>query len=411
MSSAAVVANSDEAIIKLQSKDSATATAADVSSISIKGGTNVDITGNANEVVITAQDTTLQSVTGAAAASGTGFTVTVTDTDGNTPSGTIDPKITLGTHTAAADQIGFTAGVANLPVYTKDEIDSMNRALDALMYKGTVGSGGSAAQQVSQLANLHVGDTYKLVGDSTVSYSIPLADGTTATAHGGDLIIANSKGNPKEGSDGTIASADLFFDIVPSGDEKFEFKGLGTGGTGNGVQIEDGNGGVISSLEIAQGNQIAVSSTHNGTDNAQAVVTVAHGTISSSTTGDANVIGANDAPNIEQATHAAQTFDVVTGLTTANGHVTGTTVQRIKVVDTVSQIDQTNTAISVATTQNTANHPEEGGVATVTEALSIVDEDGTAVSNKSLAFSVGSDNLEVTNTGNAIKLNLVWGSF
>ena len=407
MSSAAPNAETDTAVIKLQSKANASASAADVSSISIKGGDNVDLSGSANEIIITAQDTILSSVTGAAATSGTGFTITVADTAGMTPSGSIDPKITLGTHTTAAEQIGFTSGVANLPVYTKDEIDNMNRALDALTYKGTVGSGGSAAQQVSQLANLHVGDTYKLVGDNTASYSIPLADGTTTTAHGGDLIIANSKGDPKEETDGTIDRDNLFFDIVPSGDEKVLFKGLGTNGTGNGIQVEDGNSTVISSLEIKQGNQIAVSSTHSGTDNAQAVVTVAHGTISSSTTGNANVIASGAAADIAQSIHQSQTFDVVTGLTTNNGHVTGTTVQRIQVVDTVSQIDTNNTAITVATTQNTANHPEAGGTATVTEALYLVDENGSAVNDIPLTFSVGSDNLAVTSTGNAIKLNLV----
>ena len=411
MSSAAVVANSDEAIIKLQSKDSATATAADVSSISIKGGTNVDITGSANEVVITAQDTVLSSVTGAAASSGTGFTITVADTDGNQPSGSIDPKITLGTHTAAADQIGFTNGVANLPVYTKDEIDNMNRALDALKYRGTVGSGGSFAQQVSQVGGsgleVAIGDTFKLVGENTSTYTVPVAGGTTVTAHGGDLIIANGT----EGNDGNITSASLYFDVVPSGDEKIEFKGLGAGGAGNGIQIEDGNATVLSSIEIAQGNQIAVSSTHTGTDGEKAVVTVAHGTISSSVTGDANTPTGDASAANTQGTHASKTFDVVTGLTTSNGHVTGTTVERIQVVDTVSQLDTTNTAISVATVQNTAQHPEDGGTSTVTEAIYLVDEDGTAVNNTSLAFSVGSDNLAISNNGNAIKLNLVWGSF
>lgn len=412
MGSAAVTGSANTATIKLQSKANATANAVDVSSVAIKGGDKVTISGNANEIVVTAEDTELTGVTGAAAASGTGFTITVSDSAGNTPSGSIDPKITLGTHTAAADQIGFTSGVANLPVYTKDEIDAMNRALDALTYVGTVGSGGSKAQQISQLTNLHVGDTCKLVGDSTTTYSVPLADGTTATAHGGDLIIANSTGDPKEGTDGTIASTDLFFDIIPSGDEKIEFKGLGANHTGNGVQVEDGNTNVLASLEVAAGTQMAVSSTHTGTNGEKAVVTVNHATISSSTTGDANVIAANAEADRELNANSELTFNVVTGLTTNNGHVTGTTVEKIKVVDTVSEIDASNTVISVSTTQNTANKPENGGVSTVTETIALKDANGNAVGNdKNLAFSLGSDNLAITNTGNAIKLNLVWGSF
>ena len=48
-------------------------------------------------------------------------------------------------------------GVANLSVYTKDEIDSQNRALNALEYKGTVGTNGSAASSISQLASGQAG--------------------------------------------------------------------------------------------------------------------------------------------------------------------------------------------------------------------------------------------------------------
>ena len=413
MNSAAVTGSANAATIKLQSKASATANAVDVSSVAIKGGDKVTISGNANEVVIAAEDTELTTVEGAAATSGTGFTITVSDSGGNTPSGTIDPKITLGTHTAAGDQIGFSNGVANLPVYTKDEIDSMNRALDALTYRGTIGGSGSVAQEVSALGGtgdlaVSVGDTFKLVGDSTTNYTIPQKDGSTITAHGGDLIIANSKGTPAEGSDGKIAKANLFFDIVPSGDEKIEFKGLGTNGTGNGVQVEDGNTNVLASLEVAAGTQMSVSSTHTGTNGEKAVVTVNHATISTSTTGDANVIAANAEADKELNANSELTFNVVTGLTTNNGHVTGTTVEKIKVVDTVSTIDTTHTTIGVNTTQNTVNKPENGGVSTVTETLVLKDDNGNAVGDsKSLAFSLGSDNLSISNTGNAIKLNLV----
>jgi len=396
MGSAAVVADSDTAVIKLQSKANASATAVDVSSITVSGGQNVSITGAANNIEIAAADTTLKSATGAAEAQG--FSITVEDTQENAPKATIDPKITLGTHTAAADEVHFVNGVANLNVYTKDEIDSMNKSLDALKYKGTVGTGGSYADDVEGITAsgkpaLEVGDTFKLVGASTDSYTVPTSGGGSVTAHGGDLIIANGT----EGSDGKITSTSLFYDVVPSGDEVFAFKGLGANNTGNGIQIEDGANTVLASMEVAAGNQIAVSSTHTGTNGEKAVVTIAHGSISNATNGDAST-GTKDS----QSAHASKTFNVVTGLTTNNGHVTATQITPIEVVDTVSKLDLTNTAVAVSAANN---------VATVSETIALVDEADVAVNSKALTFTLGSDNLQITASGNAITANYVWGTF
>jgi len=396
MGSAAVVADSDTAVIKLQSKASASATAVDVGSVTVSGGQNVHITGTANNIAIAAEDTKLLSAAGAAEAQG--FSVKVKDDSQTEVTATIDPKITLGTHTAAADEVHFVNGVANLNVYTKDEIDSMNKSLDALKYKGTVGTGGSYADDVEGITAsgkpaLEVGDTFKLVGASTDSYTVPTSGGNSVTAHGGDLIIANGT----EGADGKITSTSLFYDVVPSGDEVFAFKGLGANNTGNGIQIEDGASTVLASMEVAAGNQIAVSSTHTGTNGEKAVVTVAHGSISNATNGDAST-GTKDS----QSAHASKTFNVVTGLTTNNGHVTATQITPIEVVDTVSKLDLTNTAVAVSAANN---------VATVSETIALVDEADVAVNSKALTFTLGSDNLQITASGNAITANYVWGTF
>lgn len=421
MGSAAVVAESDTAIIKLQSKDSASATPVDVSSITITGGTNVNITGdNANAFTISAEDSTIRdvSVTNNAQA---GFDIFVQDTSLASDTATLDPKITLGTHTATADEIHFTNGVANLPVYTKDEIDAMNRALDAVVYRGTVGTGGSIATDVGSATSnpktgiplaetngIQIGYAYKLLGDSTDTYSVVTGyngnNPVTTTAHGGDIIIANGTE-----SNGVITDATLFYDIIPSGDVVTEYKGLGVGNTGNGIQVEDGNNTVLASIEIAAGNQVAVSSTHEGTHGEKATVTVAHGLISNSTNGDANTPSGNAAAANTQDAHSSKEFDVVTGLTTNNGHVTGTTVTRIRVVDTVSQLDTTNTAVAV--TAPASGETDYEKAATVTNSIYLKDENNTAINHQDLAFTLRSDNLKVTTSGNAITANLVWGTF
>ena len=180
----------------------------------LAGGNNVTVAQGPTTgfdygiITIDATDTTLNSVTAANNAT-SGFDITVADSSSNSDSATIDPKITLGTHTAAADQISFVNGVANLPVYTKTEIDDMNKALDALVYRGTVGVGGSIAVSagdpvMSFIADaendeIKVGYVYKVVGSDSDTYYIVRTKGNitydTARVHPGDLIIANGGEN------------------------------------------------------------------------------------------------------------------------------------------------------------------------------------------------------------------------
>lgn len=415
--SPAVVTDSNTATIKLQSKSTASGSLTDVSSVTVSAGNNVAITGTANNVVIAAEDTTLDSNSLSTANNATsGFDISIRDTGENGNTATIDPKITLGTHTAAGEQISFINGVANLSVYTKAEIDSQNRALNAMTYKGTVGTNGSAATGISEITSVGIGDTFKLLGDATTTYTVPVSGGTTATAHGGDLIIANTTGT--EDSSGHITTG-LFYDIIPSGDEEdVLYKGLSASGanTGNGIQIEDTSSTVLASIEIAAAanSQIAVSSTHTGTNGEKAVVNIAHGTISASTNGDAatgNLTTANT-----QDPHGEKTFNVVTGLTTNNGHVTGTTITPIKVVDTVSVIDATTSGVAVSVPASNATDYQKA--ATVTSSLALVDENGgTPVPDTSnststdFAFTLRSDNLRITASGTSITANYVWETF
>lgn len=403
-----VVANSNTAYLKLNSKASASATAQEEDSITIRAGdSNVRITGSGNEVVISTQDTQLSSANGAPVESGTGFNINVVDTLTNQVTATIDPKITLGTHTQAADQIGFTNGVANLPVYTKDEIDSMNRSLDAVVYRGTVGAGGSKGNSIANITEadgIQVGYAYKLVGEGTTTYTVTTGynsetgQAITTTAHGGDLIIANGTE-----TDGTITSASLFFDIIPSGDEKLVFKGLGANGTGNGIQIEDGNNTILSSLEVKQGSQIQVTSTHQGTNGEKAEITIAHGTISASTNGNAST--GTLSPANTQSPNNTLDINAVTGITTDNGHVTGVTITPFRVTDTVSQFDTQNSGTTVTAPASGATDYQKS--ATVESTITLVDSLNTTINDVDLAFTLRSDNLQITSSGTTITANYV----
>lgn len=403
LNSAAVQANSNTAVVKLQSKASESGNLSDVSSITVSAGNNVKITGTANNIVIAAEDIKLDSNALSLANNATqGFDISVQDTDNNGNTITLDPKLTLGTHTATADEIHFVNGVANLNVYTKNEIDQKLTTVDAMSYQGII----SGSDLINQTSGLHKGDTYK----ASANFTLPAANSSTAAAvsvKAGDLVIVSSSNT--EGANGEINSTPVKYDVVPSGDDFYVFNGLGANGTGNGIQIEDGSNNVLASLEIAAGNQIAVSSTHDTNNDAIAAVTVAHGTISASTNGDANTPTGNASAANTQGKHASKTFDVVTGLTTSNGHVTGTTVERIQVVDTVSQIDTANT--DVAVTAPASGQTDFEKAATVTATIALEDENNTAVNSDTLAFTLRSDNLKITTSGSTITANYVWGQF
>ena len=351
-------------------------------SVAVSGGNGITVGGGANNIQITG--TTNKAMTVATKENTNGFEVAVVDTNDDAVKVTIDPKITLGTHTD--DEISFVNGKANLPVYTKSEVDSLLTDVDAMTYKGLV----TRTNIVNDTSGLHVGDTFK----ASSGFTLP-ADNSTAgeiTVKAGDLLIVSSSNT--EGADGTITGNKIKYDVVPSGDDFYNFKGLGGSHNGNGIEIEDGStGDVIASLEIAAGNQIAVSSTHSGTDGANTAVTVAHGQISTTS---------STAAEQAQSTHTSKTFNVLTGVTTDNGHVTSTTVTPITVVDTVSQIDTSTTGTTVTTTGNTS---------TVASTIALVDEANDAINSGTLGFSLASQNLTLSSTGTAITMNYVWETF
>ena len=351
-------------------------------SVAVSGGNGITLSGSANNIQITG--TTNDHMTVTTAANTNGFEVAVVDTNEDSVSATIDPKITLGTHTD--DEISFVNGKANLPVYTKTEVDSLLTDVDAMTYKGLV----TRTNIVNETSGLHVGDTFK----ASSGFTLPAANSTAGeiTVKAGDLLIVSSSNT--EAADGTISGTGIKYDVIPSGDDFYNFKGLGGSHNGNGIEIEDGStGDTIASLEIAAGSQIAVSSAHTGTDGAKTTVTVAHGQISTTS---------STAAEQAQSTHTSKTFNVLTGVTTDNGHVTSTTVTPITVVDTVSKIDTSLTKTSVTTTGNTS---------TVASTIALADEGDTAINSGTLGFSLASQNLTLSSTGTAITMNYVWETF
>lgn len=121
---------------------------------------------------------------------------------------TLDPVISYGSDGTASAK--FIDGEATLNVYTKDEIDKLNRTLNAMVYRGTITIIENNILKDSEgnaLSNLHNGDVFIYNGNSESEYN-------GYTVRSKDLFIASGT----EDENGIIPS-DLAWVHIPSGDE------------------------------------------------------------------------------------------------------------------------------------------------------------------------------------------------
>ena len=371
-------------------------------SISSKDADHLTIEGNANELQLDAPIVSAVNIA-AKADSANGFNVQSTDTFGNTSTAsTFDPTITYG---GAGDQtVHFQGGNATLDVYTKAEVDNIKKALNSMAYKGTVGTGGSYATSVSGITAtgkpaLQIGDTFKLLGNANDAYAnIPVAGGTTATAHGGDLIIANGTEQ-----DGEITSASLYYDIVPSGDDIDTYY-EGTAIT-HGWKIDKvtGAGENLGGLTLAEGTAISLSD--GGSGNSR-TVTINHADV------NAAAITATGSDNVTKANGVSNTFTAVTGMTVnEQGHVTSVTTKTL----TLAAEDGADLSAVTEAVSGTATHSGAGtkSSVTITTTAQMTKNSGSAGTAKSDAFTLSSDNLDITAdaTNKDAKINFTWGTF
>ena len=319
------------------------------------------------------------------------LSTTVTQKGGNTKTGGITPKITLGGNDT---EYTFKNGVVDLPVYTKDETDLKLRELDAVHYKGVV-----TDSTPLPTTGVNIGDAWKL-GIANVTYT-PAPGQTASATKVGDLLIANGT----EGSDGYITTSTLYWDYIPSGDdiEDTTYKGVavkGAADTGaHGLKIVTNNSGSEEAkLTIQKGNDwIKVNSSNSSgkTNN----VTIKHsepGALSAPTPGT----------DTDQAAVASKTITFVSGITTdAARHITGYTLTTSKFTDTNSAVSANTVALSETTADK---------VVKVTNTVTTKNARGDTTSKESsYSFVSANDNikLDANDTDKTVTFGLVWGSF
>lgn len=216
-------------------------TSTPVSTLKIKGGTNISFTKAAkdssysivNDGKIFGISVTTETQANESLGSGDtikkdndGFKVTLESNmveGGETLTTAFDPIIKIGNEDLDKNKLHFNNGIANLPVYTIDEVDKIYRDLNAMVYRGAVSVQSNNSLKLLQGSNevdfktneLHNGDIYicKKVydnGDNEPTFN-------EQVIKVGDLIIC--QGAENEDKDGFIKDGNVSYQIIPSGDE------------------------------------------------------------------------------------------------------------------------------------------------------------------------------------------------
>lgn len=351
-------------------------TKSDAGSVTIKSGSRVKVAKDTDGALkLEGTDFAVSGVS--VTSSGDGFKVAVTQNSGNSVTSTaINPKIAYGE--TGSEQVGFTDGKATLQVYSKADIDNKLKVLDGMTYRGTIGAGGTAAEDLSLLANVHNGDTYKVAANMTLPAQNSKS-GEEISLRAGDLLIANGT----EGKNG-ILTAPYTFDYIPSGDDPDTTYSVQM--ENHGVTLNPSTGtGNIGGIKLAAGDLVTLTDSQDA-DGKVKTVAIAHSDVA--TTETAQTAGT-------QSNAKAYKFKAIVGLTTNKGHVTNYQTKEITVVDTNTTL--TNMAYAATAVNN---------IATVKATVNAAGGDGTTQSITS-AFTLGSDNLNVTASGTGVKANLI----
>lgn len=193
------------------------------STIKFKGNENVtffkDDDGVINLQVSNTGISSLEVVNGQSPTDSTksGFSVVVKDSTGAAVRGSFNPVIKVGHDNSQKQSYNFQEGVADLDVYTGDELEDLLKQLNAMIYKGLMGvTGIVAVDSIAVSGNdtnlmlngvivpASIGDTYMTSTD--ISYG-------NKVISKGSLVICNSKDHT-ENANGTIDADKLELDIV-----------------------------------------------------------------------------------------------------------------------------------------------------------------------------------------------------
>lgn len=323
----------------------------------------------------------VEDFTADSVAEGFKFTVTGSAVEGKEISQTINPLITYGVDNPVSVQ--FKAGEAILDVYTKNEIDNLNRTLNAMVYRGAItkiADGVFTFENTDyNTSNLHNGDVF-IYNDANES----LYNGYKVRQ--GDLFIASGE----EDANGLISSDKLTWVYVPSADEPLVEIGdtLGANKSNPNFSIFRGLDDELLTFEIATDDSLETETT---TTNKTKVVTLKH---IAQKKADAAAVsstleyGSND--SIEITIQDPTDID-------ANGHVLQVTPKTYTLKDTHATIEG-------------APHVGSGNTLTPVIKVDKVDTELAPIAIKSDTLTIDCVNGSDSEAAQ-INVELQWGSF
>lgn len=380
------------------------------SSVTLKSDPNTTVLTR-KENVITISGRVNASLAIANAATGkTGFTVTVKDNQGKTVTGSYDPVIKYGSKAQSSTKL--VDGVFNINAYNKEEIDQLMRDLNAMEYRGTVGTNGTAATAWTELLKLtqKIGYTYLFSSPITVN-GVEHTAGTLAIARGTEYTAADLAAGTITKAElvGTINPTTLTWDFVESTNDTDTTYKLYTAAEGIGFKLQDSKGGNKGQIKYAGAGGLTVSQSLQGgvdiSENkpAENVITITHNTVTrtDTNTNPDKIKLSSQTP----ATHLNDTITipVITGIkTNAQGHVTG--------VNTVNyELNDTATVITGVTSSVSAN--ADGSVALKTKVTATSSSGKDMVQSGTATATIKSSSLTLGASGSSVSIDMTWGEF
>lgn len=391
------------------------------SKITLESGANVQLSRNATtgNINIAATDTVVDSVDVTAESSG--FKFTVGSTDNSSVQDTIDPKVAVYTssdpNSSTTNSVSFINGTATLDVYSRAAVDSKLKAVNAMTYRGTVGSGSTdVASSITYDSNTGITTIAKNGTVLSVSIGDTFLMTTAGTYHGiaykeNSLFIVRAKEGKTEDANGIIASGDFICDIVEEkydGDTHYTLQDIT-----NGIQLHSNLGDDVGALVVTAGtgnNWIDVTETKTGAGvDYVKTLTVLHKNVTrTDTTGTTTT----------QGDHSNLTIPVITRVTSdAKGHITGIQTTDYIVKDTNATLTSMSTTTSA---YNDTTNNYNAGVINTSTTLTGSDSQATTKTSSvvlsSSSLTISDEDTRPTALGGSVKpgglkIEMTWGSF